>query len=307
MVDVMPDKIKVICNKCGAVNTLSVDQCEEYMCFNCASPINIKESIVKGKESSVERDMYELKNLVYSREDYTKKLEYCIYKRINNDLVTYLQLKQSKVYEFSFLNEDSEYFDVIINDIIRTSDYTDEEKIAIINGINPKKKEIYINAIKDELYYLKESEEIIESTYNLGVNIVKAVPKPDNDMSNVKLGIGILLILVVFLFGLFFDKELGAPIVIILSIIPAILIGVNGARLLKINKMSKVLVGFVFVIVGFFIISYIEALRFNGFVSLSKHFDSIIHSVPNFIDILSERFNAPDNPEPVEPPKEEAK
>ena len=95
--------------------------------------------------------------------------------------------------------------------------------------------------INETIYKLEKSIQMVDELYKEKIEIVKGMPKEPFNINYLTLFIGIISILVIFLFGLFLKADLGEPLVIILSIIPALLIGVSAIKLTKLKKISKIL------------------------------------------------------------------
>ena len=296
----MKKKIGYICNKCGTINYDNTEL-KEIVCLNCHNKIEKAVSLIaKDNNKSVERELYELENIVIKDEDYIEQLKKCLELNINNDLTNYLMLKTQRKYDFSFLNDQSIYLGLIVEDILRSNFYTKKERIDIISNLPLKNKDIYLSVLDETCYKTPESKEMIDNLYQKEIDIVSNPPKSDNNLSFYKLLIGFGTVIIVFIFGLFFDKEISKPIVIILSIIPAIIIGINSIRLTKVCSQLKYVLYFISIILCYILISYLEIIRYDGFVSIESHINSIIHAIPDFItellerlDFIDDRFNEP--------------
>ena len=296
----MKKKLGYICNKCGTINYRKIDE-EEIICSNCHNKIDKSVSLIaKNNKKSAERELYELENIVIKDENYIEQLKKCLDLNINNDLTNYLMLKTQRKYDYSFIQETSNYYNLIIEDILRSNFYSKNERIAIINNLNICNRSLYLSILDESCYKTEESKDLISNLYQKDIEIVFNKPKGDNDLSFYKLLIGFGTMILVFIFGLLFEKELSKPIVIILSIIPAVLIGINSVRLLKIGSVWKYLLYFVSIILCYILISYIEIIRYDGFVSVGSHFNSVIHAIPDFVtellerlDFIDDRFNEP--------------
>lgn len=296
----MNKKVCYICNKCGTKN-YKQDVSKEFICSNCHSKIDESISLVfKSEKKSDNRELYELENIVIEDKNYIEQLKKCLKLNLNNDLTNYLMLKTQKKYDFSFIKDDSIYKDLILMDILRSNLYSNSERIEIIKGLSIGNKEFYLSILDESVYKTEESKQLISVLYQKEIQIVRNPPKKDNDLSAYKVLIGFATMIIVFVFGFCFEKELSKPIVTILSIIPALLIGVNGVRLLKITSPIRFLLYIVSIILCYLLISYIEIIRYDGFISIGSHINGIIHSVPDFItellerlDFIDDRFNEP--------------
>lgn len=296
----MKKKLGYICNKCGTINYRKIDE-EEIICSNCQNKIDKSVSLIaKNNKKSAERELYELENIVIKDEKYIEQLKKCLDLNINNDLTNYLMLKTQRKYDYSFVQETSNYYNLIIEDILRSNFYSKNERIAIINNLNISNRGLYLSILDESCYKTQESKDLVSDLYQKDIEIVSNQPKKDNDLSFYKLLIGFGTMIIVFIFGLFFEKDLSKPIVIILSIIPAVLIGINLIRLLKIGSGWKYLLYFVSIVLCYILISYIEIIRYDGFVNIGSHFNSVIHAIPDFItellerlDFIDDRFNEP--------------
>ena len=296
----MKKKKGYICNKCGTINYDNTDV-KDIVCSNCHNKMKKSVSlIVRDDKKSIERELYELENIVIKDEDYIEQLKKCLELNINNDLTNYLMLKTQRKYDFSFINDESIYRGLIVEDILRSKFYTKKEKKDIIDSLKLKNKDIYLSVLDETCYKTQESKLMIDNLYQTSIDIVSNPPKNDNDLSFYKLLIGFGTAIIVFIFGLFFDKELSKPIVIILSIIPAIIIGINLIRLLKVRSPLKYFLFFISIIICYILISYLEILRYNGFISIGSHMNGIIHAIPDFVtellerlDFIDDRFNEP--------------
>lgn len=287
----MKKKLGYICNKCGTINYRKIDE-EEIICSNCQNKIDKSVSLIaKNNKKSAERELYELENIVIKDENYIEQLKKCLDLNINNDLTHYLMLKTQKKYDYSFIKETSNYYNLIIEDILRSNFYSKNERVAIINNLNISNRGLYLSILDESCYKTQESKDLISDLYQKDIEIVFNKSKRDNDLSFYKLLIGFGTMIIVFIFGLFFEKDLSKPIVIILSIIPAVLIGINSIRLLKIGSGWKYLLYFVSIVLCYILISYIEIIRYDGFVSIGSYFNSIIHAIPDFVTELLERLD----------------
>jgi len=293
--------MKVICNKCGKINTIKEE--EELICPNCNNLIKIEESQVLGQNDSDERLIFYLEKAVLEEENVETCLQKCIDNKINNDLVQYLLQKMNKNYHFDFLNDKSGYKDIILKDILNSETYSLEEKREIIKSLDIKNKESIEGFLDNSFVYTEESIKLKDFLYQIPIDIPKNEKKISGDLSLLLIVVAIASIVLEFLFGLFLETAMGRPIIIILSIFPAILLGiVVGKKLVKTNLL-RIIVTIISILILFYLISYFECISFNGLISIKEHFLNMINAIPDLIKEIFKRLDEIEDLFEPEPPE----
>lgn len=293
-------KIYIKCNKCGKVNIIE-NLSEEFKCSNCHFPMSINESlIIKNKEKSADRLLYELENKIIIGDSYKSILSILIEKGVDNDLIKYLKCKNDNT-SLSFISDSSPYKWLILKDVLKDDEFSIEKKKELISSTSITDKEMYFEILNESIFKLEKSKKLIEELKNKKIDMVFNEPKLINhNITPAKIVMGVISILLIFIFTLFFDNDLGKPISIILSLIPSIIIGVNIVVNIKIKKVYQVLVGIILCFILFYFISYILIIRYDGLINLTQHMKNIINSIPNFVNEIFERLELNEILEEVE-------
>lgn len=276
---------KVICNKCGHKNNI-FDETQSIVCENCHKEIDLNNSLIyKQSEINQERTIYEIENKVI-RDELCDELLNNI--NVDNDLIKYLNQKNNKNKDLSWLDKESKYYNLIIKDVLRSVYYSDEDRKEIISTIN--NNELYNKILDESTFKTEESKEMTKELASINIDIAKNAPHVHNDLFVLKMVVGFFTIILILLFGLLMDKDLAKPTVIILSILPACIIGLTVANKVFKKLGIRIIMCILFTLLTFYIVSYIETLPYNGFIGIIQHAKNIIHAIPDFVNEMFKRL-----------------